>query len=99
MNFITFFRVSKKIIPPPNKRIMKKKLLFIGLLVSTMAMTQRDSLPAGPGRGNTGGGFGNLGLGAARQNPRPYKEIITDKAVSKKGMFTVHKVDDRYYFE
>ena len=78
---------------------MKKKLLFIGLLVSTMAMAQRDSLPAGPGRGNTGGGFGNLGLGAARQNPRPYKEIITDKAVSKKGMFTVHKVDDRYYFE
>ncbi len=78
---------------------MKKKLLLIGLLVSTMAMAQRDSIPAGLGRGNAGGGFGNLGLGNARQNPRPYKEIITDKAVSKKGMFTVHKVDDRYYFE
>ena len=30
---------------------------------------------------------------------RPYKEIITDKAVTKNGFFKVHKVDDKYYFE
>lgn len=30
---------------------------------------------------------------------KPYKEIITSKAVSDAGVFTVHKVDDRYYFE
>jgi len=30
---------------------------------------------------------------------KPYKEIITDKAVSDEGVFTVHKVDDKYYFE
>nr|WP_263011325.1 zinc-dependent metalloprotease [Chryseobacterium foetidum] len=30
---------------------------------------------------------------------KPYKEIITDKAVSDDGVFTVHKVDDKYYFE
>ena len=30
---------------------------------------------------------------------KPYKEIITDKAVSDTGVFTVHKVDDKYYFE
>lgn len=30
---------------------------------------------------------------------KPYKEIITDKAVSDQGVFTVHKVDDKYYFE
>ncbi|KQR93798.1 hypothetical protein ASG01_08010 [Chryseobacterium sp. Leaf180] len=30
---------------------------------------------------------------------KPYKEIITAKAVSDLGVFTVHKVDDKYYFE
>lgn len=30
---------------------------------------------------------------------KPYKEIITDKAISDQGVFTVHKVDDKYYFE
>lgn len=30
---------------------------------------------------------------------KPYKEIITEKAISDDGVFTVHKVDDKYYFE
>lgn len=30
---------------------------------------------------------------------KPYKEVITDKAVSDQGVFTVHKIDDKYYFE
>ncbi len=77
---------------------MKQKLLVVALLAGTMAMAQRDSSqPAGGGRANLPAG---LGLpGAARTGPRPYREVITDKAITKKGMFTVHKVDDRYYFE
>jgi Met-zincin/Domain of unknown function (DUF5117)/Domain of unknown function (DUF5118) len=34
-----------------------------------------------------------------KTNPKPYKEVITDKAVSQKGLFTVHKVEDKWYFE
>lgn len=30
---------------------------------------------------------------------KSFKEIITDKAVSDEGVFTVHKVEDKYYFE
>lgn len=30
---------------------------------------------------------------------KSYKEIITDKAVSDQGVFTIHKIDDKYYFE
>ncbi|HET9432650.1 MAG TPA: zinc-dependent metalloprotease, partial [Chitinophagaceae bacterium] len=30
---------------------------------------------------------------------RPYREIITDKAISKTGFFNVHKVEGKYYFE
>lgn len=31
--------------------------------------------------------------------PRPYREVITSRAVSDGGLFWVHKVDDKYYFE
>ncbi len=34
-----------------------------------------------------------------KSGPKPYKEIVTEKAVSHPGMFTVHKVEDKYYFE
>jgi hypothetical protein len=30
---------------------------------------------------------------------RPYKDVITAKAETKPGLFSVHKVDDKYYFE
>ncbi|MGQ0737940.1 MAG: zinc-dependent metalloprotease [Bacteroidota bacterium] len=35
----------------------------------------------------------------AAAGPKPYKEIITSKAVSDGGLFWVHKVEDKYYFE
>lgn len=34
-----------------------------------------------------------------KSGPKPYKEIITDKATTRKGLFTVHKVDDKWFFE
>src|SRR5215510_15596403 len=39
------------------------------------------------------------GRGPITTGPRPYKEIITDKAITRNGFFKVHKVDDKYYFE
>ena len=34
-----------------------------------------------------------------KSNVKSFKEVITDKAISKVGVFTVHQVDDKYYFE
>lgn len=31
--------------------------------------------------------------------PQPYDKVITKKAISATGFFTVHKVEDKYYFE
>jgi hypothetical protein len=75
---------------------MKRKLLAIALLAATAVNAQRDS--SAP-RSAFGGFPGAGGAATARATPRPYKEVITDKAITKKGLFTVHKVDDRYYFE
>jgi len=81
---------------------MRKHLLTMALFASTMALAQqRDSIPAGgaPTRGGLPAGLAGFGAAATRQGPRPYKEIITDNAITKKGLFTVHKVDEKYYFE
>jgi ribosomal protein S18 acetylase RimI-like enzyme len=82
---------------------MKKQLLALALLATTVVMAQQPDSPRVPApvggvpRGGAGA-FPGLG-GAATGKPRPYKEVITDKAVTKKGLFTVHKVEDKYYFE
>lgn len=34
-----------------------------------------------------------------KAGPKPFNEIITSKAISKRGLVNVHKVDDKYYFE
>ncbi len=39
------------------------------------------------------------GAAAARRGPRPYAQVITARALTERGGITVHKVDDRYYFE
>jgi len=39
------------------------------------------------------------GFTLPKQGPKPYKEVITDKAVTHTGLFTVHKVEDKWYFE
>ena len=53
--------------------------------------------PQQNGQTNPQGGFGinrqqSSGL-------RPFSEVITNRAKSSKGLLTVHRVDDKYYFE
>ena len=31
--------------------------------------------------------------------PKAYSDVITSKAITKPGLFTVHKVDEKWYFE
>lgn len=74
---------------------MKKILIATALLVGiTTFAQQKDSVPAANGKPNLVGA-----RPSATTNPKPYKEVITDKAVTKKGLFTVHKVEEKYYFE
>src|SRR3954470_20365978 len=49
--------------------------------------------PEGAGGDSTGG----RAAGPAR--PRPYNRVITAEARSRRGLFAVHRVNDRLYFE
>jgi len=35
----------------------------------------------------------------AHQGPKPYHDVITEKAITHPGLFTVHKVGEKWYFE
>lgn len=82
---------------------MKKVLLPV--LLTTLAVAtfaqQRDTTGGGRRGAALPGGFPGAGgaATAARAVPRPYKSVITDKAVTRDGLFKTHKVDDHYYFE
>src|SRR6187399_274202 len=45
---------------------------------------------------------GNPQTGFGRQNSsglRSYSDVITSKAKTSKGLLTIHRIDDRFYFE
>ena len=35
----------------------------------------------------------------SRTGPKPYKDVITAKAITSKGLFTIHKIEEKYFFE
>jgi hypothetical protein len=36
---------------------------------------------------------------APKTGIKPFKEVITDKAITKKGLFTVHRIEDKWWIE
>ena len=65
------------------------------LFFSTLSFAQ-DSARRGNGA-VTPGGF--PGSGRNNSGPKPYAEVITSKAKTDRGLFTTHRVEDKYYFE
>jgi hypothetical protein len=75
------------------------RLVMAALLLITIPVLAQDKKPV-PVTPVTPNGAPMTGFpGMPKPGPKPYKEVITDKAISKKGLFTVHKVEDKYYFE
>ena len=66
-------------------------LLFVMVSVSVTTIAQPAILRTDTTKRSTTPG--------TAQGPKPYKEVITSKAISDGGLFWVHKVDDKYYFE
>ncbi|HEY0298060.1 MAG TPA: zinc-dependent metalloprotease [Arachidicoccus sp.] len=90
---------------------MFKKLLLTTVLLSlfyTSFSQRRDSIPNLPHKDTTilkDTARKDSTKKAAIERPKkpseikPYKEIIPDSAYTKKGLFTIHKVEDNWFFE
>ncbi len=76
--------------------------LFLTQQFFSVAQNRRDQPPPTPASAPAAPAAGAPSMppmGAPKTGPKPYKEVITGKAKSSKGLFTVHKVDDKFYFE
>ncbi|EHQ28946.1 zinc-dependent metalloprotease [Mucilaginibacter paludis] len=82
---------------------MRKKLIAVFFTLTTFTGLAVAQQRGGSGADSTnrknalGGGF--PGLNGAKAAPKPYKTVITDKAISRNGLFKTHKLEDKYYFE
>ncbi len=75
-------------------KCLTNPLVAVAFSVASLTVHAQDK-PAVPANGATP----PASLSLPKPGPKPYKEVITDKAKTSKGFFIVHKVDDKYYFE
>lgn len=81
---------------------MKKHLLTILITASVVVFADAQVRPpqGGGAAGDTTRRAGMPGAAAsAKPQPKPYDQVITSKALTRKGMITSHKIEDKYFFE
>ncbi len=85
--------------------MMRSFTFFIGLVlcctlalpVSAQKTKKKDdkkSVPAAPAKADT-----VKAKAPTPPGPKPYKQVITAKAKTQKGLFTVHKINEDYFLE
>lgn len=65
--------------------VLRVCLFVLSICLSIASFAQPTTRPDSTRRTSTG--------------PKPYREVITSKAISDPGLFWVHRVEDKYYFE
>lgn len=73
-------------------------VLAASLIAVASVAQQRPTQPPTTGNGSQTPGTA-APPSAPKTGPKPYKEVITDKAQTRKGLLWVHKIDDRWFFE
>ncbi|HNU42047.1 MAG TPA: DUF5117 domain-containing protein, partial [Cyclobacteriaceae bacterium] len=85
--------------------MMRTFTFFIGLVLcfaialpaSAQKSKKKDdkkATPVAPVKADT-----TKAKGPATPGPKPYKQVITAKAKTQKGLFTVHKINEDYFME
>jgi hypothetical protein len=74
------------------KNVLRLSLLSIGLILITP-----NTAEAQKKKKKKGGA--TVAAKPKKTGPQPYSKVITKDAVTDEGLFTVHRVDDKHYFE
>ena len=76
-----------------------KSICFILVALLSAATAFSQQAPSGAAVRKSDSVAKHAQNGNSKTGPKPYKDVITDKAISQHGLFTVHKVDEKWYFE
>jgi hypothetical protein len=77
--------------------VLKIQFALLTLCAATVLCAQDEPPAQAPAGG--GGGRGGFGAAAAIPDPQPYDRVITKEAKTSKGLFTVHQIKEKYYYE
>ncbi|HVO36479.1 MAG TPA: zinc-dependent metalloprotease [Gemmatimonadales bacterium] len=87
---------------PTRKTLSAALIVALAAFAAPGASAQRPGGPPNPQGGQAPafqGGVGFRGQPQQPQGPRPYAEVITDKAVSDTGVFITHRIGDQLFYE
>jgi hypothetical protein len=72
--------------------------LICAVVLTTLSSTAQDKKTVPPAR-DTSKTVQLTAPALPKTGPKPYKEVITSKAITKNGLFRVHKVEEKWFFE
>jgi hypothetical protein len=79
---------------------MKRTLLFSLLTIGGLSLAQAQTKPATvPVKADTTKKFAGAISSAKKAEPKPYATVITSQAITRRGMITTHKLEDKFFFE
>lgn len=80
-----------------SSSVKKLCLLVLAGCITGIVIAQERRTPTTP---TTQPPIAPPGAGSSfRPGPKPYKDVITDKAITKKGLFHVHRIEEKWFFE
>ncbi|MBO6795342.1 MAG: zinc-dependent metalloprotease [Balneolaceae bacterium] len=79
--------------------LLKSGKILSLLLCSVLVFTGCKTAQSTASSGNTAQNSPRRGGGGGGDDMKKFSEIVTDKAETDEGVFNVHKVDDKYYYE
>jgi len=90
-----------------NKNHSKVRYFYLALAIGLLGTTSQScsvfreekKAPAKTTAATAGAAAAKTKADSLKNPIKPYKDVVTAKAVTQKGLFTVHKVADRYLFE
>ena len=75
-----------------------KGLIFLHLFLIAAA-THAQNKKTVPAPRDTSRALPVILTTAPRTGPKPYKDLITGKAITKNGLFRIHHIEEKWYFE
>jgi hypothetical protein len=79
--------------------MIKRSLQVLLFVAGAAVLLAQDEPPQSGVAGGAGGRGGAGGAALAAPNPQPFDRVITKEAKSTKGLFTVHQVGERFFYE
>ncbi|MGH7651052.1 MAG: zinc-dependent metalloprotease [Gemmatimonadaceae bacterium] len=86
----------------PTKKVIALSALCVTAACTTSPAPTNSPAPqrnGAAGAAENARSQGDSGRGAGPTQPRPYNRVITREAKTRRGMFAVHRVNDKLYFE